>query len=239
LYFSRRIYGLSGLGTFLLILKDPSFIKQVTIKGSDSFINRSKVGDKMLGRALLFLRDHEWKEIRLMLTPIYTSFKLKIMYELLLENMEEFTKLYTKKAKAKGDEIEIETHDVYGRTVTDAIATTALGFTSDCVKNKDSKIFEMANAIHDDFTSIKAAMAFTFYKIFSFFGLQIFRKNIHDYFTSKILSEVHRRREGKNIRSDVIQMLIQAKEGKLKLEIENDDELNYTETKVKKNYKLV
>lgn len=69
--------------------------------------------------------------------------------------------------------------------------------------------------------------------LFQFLGLQVFRKSIHEFFETNIMGEINRRHEGKIVRPDVIQLLVQAKEGQLKMEEEDVADLSYTETKIK------
>lgn len=220
-------------------MKDPSLIKQVLIKDFENFVNRERnennlIGDKYLGRSVLMLRDQKWKDMRTMLSPIYTSSKIKYMYELLTECTESFLRFHEDKAKSAGDKIEIETHDFFARITADGIATTALGFKGDCVENENSKIFEIAEEMEVDFTNPKTTMLLgLFPRIFELLGLQLFRKSVHDFFGENVLNEIQRRRDGKITRPDVIQLLLQAKEGQLKLESGDAEELSYTENKAK------
>ena len=210
------------------------------IKDFDIFVNRDRIennliGDKYLGRSLLMLRDQKWKETRTMLSPIYTSSKLKYMYTLLTECVEDFIKFYEEKTKQNGNLMEIETHDIYARITADGISTTALGFKGDCVRNKDSKIYEIADAMEADFTNPKKALVLgLFPKVFELLGMQLFRKSIHDFFEANVLGEIRRRQEGKITRPDVIQLLVQAKEGQLKMESGDAEELSYTDSKINK-----
>lgn len=143
--FINRIVGFYGIfGQNFLVVRDPEFVKRISIKDFDAFVNRDgneKDIDKLISKSVLFLRDQKWKEMRSMLSPIYTSSKIKNMYGLLIECMDEFIKKYEDKARANGNKIEIETHEAFARVTADGIATTALGFKGDCVTNKDSKIF--------------------------------------------------------------------------------------------------
>ena len=160
---------------------------------------------------------------------------MKHMYGLLTECMDEFIDIYEEKAKANGNQIDIETHDVFARTTADGIVTTALGFKGDCLKNKDSEIYKIADSLEEDFTNpTTVTINFTFPRLFKLLGMQMYRKSIHDFFLVDVINEIKRRREGKIIRNDVIQLLVQAKEGQLKLETGDAEELSDTEAKVKK-----
>lgn len=149
--------------------------------------------------------------------------------------MEDFIKLYEDKARVGGGSHEIETHDVFARITADGISTTALGFKGDCVENKESKIYEIADAVEEDFTNpTTLTVTFMAPTLFKLLNWQIFRKSVHEFFETTVLSEIKRRQDGKINRSDVIQLLVQAKDGQLKMESGDAEELSYTEAKVKK-----
>lgn len=210
------------------------------IKEFDTFVNRDRhednlIGDKYLGRSVLMLRDQKWRDMRSTLSPLYTSSKMKYMYGLLTECVDDFIKFHVDKASENSNEVEIETHDVFARITADGISTTALGFKGDCVRNKDSKIYEIAQQIEADFSNPTTKTILSISpKLFKLLGKQIFRPSIHDFFETNVLAEIQRRRDEKVSRPDVIQMLLQAKKGQLKLESGDAEELSYTESKVKK-----
>lgn len=68
-----------------LVCGHPEAVKQVTIKHFDSFTNRRRPMTwlSIRYRALTYMRDDEWKQMRCMLAPIFTSQKLKKMFELM------------------------------------------------------------------------------------------------------------------------------------------------------------
>jgi cytochrome P450 family 9 len=225
------------------MIADPDLIKKIMIRDFDHFVNRDAnennlIGDKYFGRSVLQLRDHKWKEMRQLLSPIYTTSKLKMMFNLMLESAEEFSNNLKEKSKMNNDVIEIDTRDVFARVTADGIATTALGFKGDCITNKNSQMFQIAADIGSDFANAGKMMLLYFLpKIYGFLGLQQFRKSIHDFFEKNILDEMKRRREEKISRPDVIQMLVQAKEGQLKHEKGDEvEEISVESTsKIKKN----
>jgi cytochrome P450 family 9 len=226
------------MGKPALIVKDPNFIKKITIKDFDHFVNRDANydvdTDRLLSKSVLVLRDQKWRDMRTMLSPIYTSAKMKYMYGLLTECFDEFLSVHVENAKANGNVTEIETHDVFARITADGISTTALGFKGDCVKNKDSEIYKIADDLETDFTNpTTVTLNFTFPWLFKLLNLQIFRKSIHDFFLTNVVNEIQRRRDGKITRPDVIQLLVQAKEGQLKVEAGEEDEISVSDSQSK------
>ena len=203
------------------------------------FVNRLDLHDvevdKLGSKTLVLIQDQKWKDMRATLTPIYTSSKLKYMFGLLTECTDNFISIYEKKAKENGSKVEIETHDTFGRINADGIATTALGFKGDCVENKDSEMYKIAKDLDEDFSNpLNFTLCIIFPKIYEWFRMQVFRKSVQDFFFVNVSKEIKRRREGKIIRPDVIQLLLQVKDGELELEDGDVEDFSTTEFKAKK-----
>ena len=186
-------------GSYTLVISDPTLIKQILVKDFDYFINRDpgdeNETDKLLSKSVLELRDEKWKEMRTTLSPVFTSSKLKLMYNLLLDCATDFISFYEDKALKANGQVVIETHDVFARITADGIATTALGFKGDCVRNQKSKIYEIADAIEKDFTNpTTAILVNTVPGLFKLFGKQILRNSVHEFFETNVLAEIQRRR---------------------------------------------
>lgn len=206
------------------------------IKDFDFFVNRDLVDpnkvDKLLGKSILMLRDKKWKKMRTALSPVFTSSKLKQMFGLLQNCMTDFITRYEKKALESQGRIVIDTHEVFARVTADGIATTALGFEGDCIKNEKSEIFKIAKDMESDFTNPNALILLNLFpNLCKFFGIQIFRKSIHKFFELNVLNEIQRRQKLNVKRNDVIDLLIQAKTGKLKKNsADEDNEVNDEES---------
>jgi cytochrome P450 family 9 len=202
---------------YAIVLTDPKLIKQVTIKDFDHFVNRDRMEnateiDKYLGRSVLMLRDQKWRDMRSMLSPIYTSSKMKQMFELLVESSEEFIDFFAKKAAENDGQIEIDAHKVFAQIAADGIATTALGFKGDCVLNENSKMFEIVNDMDEDFTRPKHGIIFAMFpKLWKLFGKQLFRRSIHEFFERNVIGEMHRRVKENVVKPDVLQLLLEVR----------------------------
>lgn len=235
-----RVFGFYNLfGEYTIMIKDPALVKKVLVKDFEHFVNRDPIEqndtDRLLSKSVLMLRDQKWKEMRATISPIYTSSKLKTMFGMLAETVNDFINFYEEKAAKHQGKIDIETHDVFARITADGIATTGLGFAGDCVRNEDSEIFKIAEAMEADFTNpTTGILVNTIPGLFKLIGKQVFRKSVHAFFETNVLGEIQRRKQQNIHRSDVIQMLIEANDGKLKLETGDEVDANYVNTKVKK-----
>lgn len=188
--------------------------------------------DKVLDRTLFALHNKEWRDMRTTLSPIFTSSKMKMMFELLSLHANDFVDFYEDRAK-KGERLIVEVLDVFARFTADGISTSALGFQADCVRNKESDIFKIVKKMLHEFAgpygSFKMLLSFALPKIYSILGLQIMSKEIHDFFR-RVVIDTMIERDRKNIsRPDVIQLLLQAKKGQFQHDKDqnvNDKELS-------------
>lgn len=76
-----------------LILRDPELIRDVFIKDFSNFSNKILTGNStdVFGGSNLFLATNPpWKHIRQKMTPVLSTGKLKIMFNLMLEICEDF-----------------------------------------------------------------------------------------------------------------------------------------------------
>lgn len=160
---------------------------------------------------------------------------MKNMFHHITSCGQDLAEFFEETLKREG-RIVVESKDIFGRFTAESIATTALGFKGNCIKDKDSKIYELARHIDEDFTGpgglIKMLMGQVIPKFMRYFDIKIFRQSTHDFFKKFVTDEIARReREGITTAMDVIQLLIQAKNGQLK---GTDDDGN--EIKVQKKF---
>jgi cytochrome P450 family 9 len=203
----------------MLVKANPDLIKQIAVKDSEYFTNR---GPKMLteideitGRSLMLTHDQEWKDMRNILNPIYTSAKLKQIFYELSDCVFDFAKCYEERAKENGGLVIMETHSSMARVTADGIARTALGFQSDSTRDENCEVFEMAKNIDESFgSSIRGLIFFTFPKLFKFLGLQLFSTKVQKWFQKNVLYEMARRERLNIQKADAIHQLLQAKKDK-------------------------
>lgn len=182
-------------------------------------------GDRIFHRSLFGLCDKEWKDMRSTLSPIFTSSKMKMMFGLLTDHARDFVSFFEEKAK-KEDDIVIDAKDTFSRFTADGISTSVLGFEADCVRNKESEIFRLANKLFHDFFgtlgAFKTVVASVIPTIYNMLGIQIMSKEIYN-FLNKVVVDTMNERDRKNIsRPDVIQLMLQLKKGQSLQDKEND-----------------
>ena len=70
------------------MIRDPEIVKQITIKDFDFFVNHDRNFneeiDKLMAKMLVLMVDDEWRNMRNILSPIFTSSKMKMMFGFVL-----------------------------------------------------------------------------------------------------------------------------------------------------------
>ena len=149
----------------MLVLRDPEVIKTVLVKDFDSFFSRGfKINEKMepLSGHLFFLSGPKWRNLRMKLTPTFTSGKMKMMFPTLVETGKELQD-YLKKPAGHKETIEIK--DILARYSTDIIASCAFGIECNCLKDPNAEFRNWGKKIFD--SSLKKRIQRTIAATFS------------------------------------------------------------------------
>ncbi|XP_046753219.1 cytochrome P450 9e2-like [Diprion similis] len=148
LYNVKRDVKYVGIFDFVnpvVMLRDPELIKSMTIKNFDNFQDHrnfiDEVLDPLLAKNLFFLQGERWRDMRSLLSPAFTSSKMKLMFKLVSQCGGDLADYLI--AKASLEPIEIEMKDVFTRYTNDVIATSAFGITVDSLKDRNNEFYAM------------------------------------------------------------------------------------------------
>lgn len=174
--------------------------------------------DRLFGKTLFGMHGQKWKDMRTTLSPMFTSSKMRNSFGLLSNHAQDFIKHFEKKAGSDGTN-DINVLEIFSRFTADGIATAALGFEGDCVKNENSFVYQMVKNILRDFTGPIGALKFmfgiTFPKLYASLNIQLTSQNTVNFF-KRVVIDVMEERDRNNItRPDIIQMMLQVKKGQL------------------------
>ncbi|VEN39385.1 unnamed protein product [Callosobruchus maculatus] len=151
--------------------------------------------------------------MRSILSPCFTSSKMKAMFPLMTGCAERFTQHLL---SLKQDQIRLEMKETFTRYATDVIASTAFGIEVDSMKQPDNPFYLMG----------KRATTFDYWKTMRFFMnvlvpkvCQIFRIRILDdetmsFFVNLVEDTIRMREEKGIVRPDMIHLMMEARKGK-------------------------
>lgn len=144
----EKVVGMFGIfGNPGLLIRDLDLIKNVMIRDFSSFTDRGfphfEKYDPLTGH-LFFLSGKRWRNLRIKLTPTFTSGKMKMMFPTLLKCGEDLKDYLEKTAEVEGA---IEVKEIMSRFTMDVIASCAFGLDLRCFKNPNSEFKNMGNAL--------------------------------------------------------------------------------------------
>ncbi|XP_053995329.1 cytochrome P450 9e2-like [Hylaeus anthracinus] len=197
-----------------IVLRDPDLIASITIKNFDNFTDHDSFTDEkvepLLGRNLVALKGDRWREMRKVLRPAFTSSKMKIMFNLIVDCADNFTKHIAKQSK-QGKVFDLK--DSFGRYTNDVIATTSFGITVDSMENPENEFFMFAKQIVQAFSTqmLKVMVIRNFSRLARFLGLKLFSDETRRYFTNVVAETIKTRKEKGIYRPDMIQLMIESR----------------------------
>ncbi|KAF2882934.1 hypothetical protein ILUMI_23239 [Ignelater luminosus] len=172
-----------------------------------SYSNEEK--DPLTGH-LFALRGQRWKNLRVKLTPTFTSGKMKMMFQTLIDcsdNLVNFMDALSEREEP------MEVKEVVGRFTTDIIGTCAFGIECNSLKNPNSefrrygkKVFEISFI-----DSLKRVLFQTAPQVLDFLKIPIFNPSITEFFIGVVKDTVDYRERNNIIRNDFMHLLIQLK----------------------------
>ncbi|XP_038209648.1 cytochrome P450 9e2-like [Zerene cesonia] len=141
--FKKTGYGGVFLGRQpVLYITDPELIKAVTIRDFENFVDRYSLPSNeplYFKRNLLNLKSGEWKGVRSIITPSFSSLRLKHMLHLIKNCSDQMVGLLN-----QFDNSEIEMKETMGRFTLEVIGACAFGIKSDSLTDENARFVKVA-----------------------------------------------------------------------------------------------
>ena len=131
----------------MIVTEDLEILKSVMVKNFDNFINRMYAPPllrKEKVRGLLFLRDEAWRRVRRILTPTFSSKKLKMMSPLIQESCE---RLKNKMAAVSDTGSNVDVWEWFGLFTMEVILATAFSRDVSLDGGKENPLIRAAASI--------------------------------------------------------------------------------------------
>lgn len=122
------------------------------IKDFHHFVNHrgfpTDIGENLLNRSVVVMENDKWRDMRSTLSPAFTGSKMRQMFQLMLQTIDE-AMLYlrdlqkdTSSASVRGFELDVK--DFSSRLTNDIIASTAFGLRVNSFRDKDNEFYVKA-----------------------------------------------------------------------------------------------
>lgn len=222
--FLRDIYnfgkGLPFVGFYLfdkpaLLLRSPEIIKNVLVKDFNSFADRyvsASDVDTLGSNNLFVLRNPSWKLVRTKLSPIFTSGKLKKMFELMLEinaDLEEHIGTLIREGKNHA----VDMKELSAMYTTDLIGTTAFGLKVNSLNDPQAEFRKSGKNIFT-YTARRNLEFFVLFftpKWVKHLGFRFFTPSSTRFFRESFWETITERMKSGIKRYDLIDLLIELK----------------------------
>lgn len=232
-YKSQKFYGTFNLRTPILTIADPDLIKQIGVKDFASFPNHRTFIEPedhvLLATSIFFLKDQKWKDMRTTLSPAFTGNKLRQMLTLISKCCRNGCD-YLREKTSKDDGVDLDINEFFIRYTVDVMATTAFGVEINSLKDVDNDFYRIAQQVTPVslWATIRIFLCLSCRKLMRFLKVSMVDDSILDYFKKLVLNTINFRLEKGIVRHDMINLLMQAREGYTELKIsENDSNLEH------------
>jgi len=225
-----KVSGLFEFSTPTFFIRDPKLLKKLTVKDFDSFLDhKSFIGedvDPLFGRALFSLQGQKWRDMRATLSPAFTGSKMRQMFEFVSSVGQQVAQTMHDQIKNGGENC-FEFKDLARKFTVDVIATCAFGIEVNSFQNPTNDFHRIAGKVAN-FSSLLTTLKFAGYfavpKLMRALKIKFFDEETTEFFQKAINETMKVREQQGIIRHDMINLLIQAKKGKLTHEKENENE---------------
>ena len=216
LYSNAKYFGFFDLMNPVIVLRDLELIKSIGVKNFDSFPNhRNVIGesiDPLFNKNLFFLTGEKWHNTRSLLSPAFTSSKMKTMYKLISQCAIDFTDYLVE--DLSNNKVR-EMKDIFCKYSNDVIATCAFGISVNSMKDPQNEFYSVGK----EATNV-AKMMFKFFLMRQFpwlvrlLNIRFIPTRCAKFFTNIVKSTIALRDEKGISRPDMLQLMMEARGNK-------------------------
>ncbi|XP_070504645.1 probable cytochrome P450 9f2 [Chironomus tepperi] len=209
-----RIVGFFNFNRPQLIICDTKIVRKILFENLDHFVNHV---DQFSAQSLGSLNYHQWNEIKNSLDVIFDDIGMKQMFELMLKSTDEMIE-YLNYKDGIDEEFIIDIKDLSKKFCVNSLASCLGIHKVNCFRNKNDKIFKIAEKISKNFGFIghlKSLISSVFPNFYKAMNIQLVDSQTKEFFNQAVIEEMKVRQVKKFTRPDMIQLLLEAKNGQL------------------------
>ncbi|XP_055890410.1 cytochrome P450 3A24-like [Biomphalaria glabrata] len=207
-----------------LVTRDLSILKEIMVKDFNNFTDRpiSLNTRSLVKKGVFFLKGQDWRRVRHIITPSFSSGKLKTIFKTVEEKATVLTKVF--EDFARKDEL-LPIKYVTGQYTSEIIARTAFGISSECLGKEDDEFTQYSKKLFK-FQDSRFTLLLPFFQRFpwiqtllvKFMGVHAFdgvARDADQYLDCVLRKSLAERLEaeqkGQRLPSDLLQSFINAK----------------------------
>ncbi|CAG2103506.1 unnamed protein product [Medioppia subpectinata] len=207
-----KVYGgFFGTRPFLMI-SDPKLVKEIMIKDFHLFADRDDMitGDSLNDRSLFNLKGDEWKNMRSIISPTFSSGKMRSMHPIISNCVKNLEKQF--ETSVRNGKQEIELKKMMSNLTMDVISQCAFGTELDIYGGKTSDFITYAQKIVQPSFRLWFVflMVVSFPKFIQWTGMSLQDPGASTFFRAAIRSIISRRKSDKTKQRDYLQLILNA-----------------------------
>ncbi|CAF1403819.1 unnamed protein product [Adineta ricciae] len=230
-----KIIGVYEGNAPVVLLSDPDLLRKVLIKDSHTFMNRRPFDGAagILEHSLIALKDEHWKSVRSIISPAFSTAKLKSIFGL----MNEVSEIYKKRLLEYADKQEtFDIKQLNGEFTLDNITTCLFGVETNSLSNENVVLIKYLKKFFAfSLANLFLIVLFISPRLAKFLGekgFSILPRDSVEYTTNILNQILDRRRQRVERRNDFIQMMIDHEE-----DVKNETEDQHAEEHQRKTTK--
>ncbi|XP_033729106.1 cytochrome P450 3A29-like [Pecten maximus] len=197
-----------------ITVKDPEILKAVLIKDFSHFSSRKLLdtSPSPLDKGIFFLKDTDWKRVRSIMNPTFSSVKLRMMTDDINKCARNLADNLLK-CTERDESIAIK--DYYGAFTMDVISMTAFGLDVDSQTNFDNelighmkKIFNNASVPIPVFLS--AIFGDWMQQLLKYLKICFYPRDSMEFFDREVRVMIEERKRNPSNRTDLLQLMLNA-----------------------------
>lgn len=217
------------------VVRCPEIIKRIGIKDFDYFQDHRSFADaktdEIWGNNLFQMKGENWRQMRTTLSPAFTGSKMRQMFELILESADGVAS-HLLKCSSDGKRVNLEMEDFFSRITNDVIATCAFGIKIDSLAEPKNEFYVNGKKLLN-FSGMKKNIKRIIMSKMPPLARALKLKVIEGFFADsfkKIILETMEIRKNRDIfRPDMINILMQVRNGSFELSQTDEKTSNDTE----------
>ncbi|CAL1289564.1 unnamed protein product [Larinioides sclopetarius] len=216
------LYGYFEGSRPVVSIADLKLVREVVVKEFASFADRRDFlsGNVVIDSMLFALRGEAWKRVRSIVSPTFTTGKIRKMVSIIKECSETLTDNF-RKATKRGKSC--DTKEFYGAFSLDVIASSAFSTKLDSHKDPKNRFVQSAKIAFSSDFSFRFAIYQLFPRLAKLFGISVISPEPMSFFKEVTLQIIEQRKKTGQTRNDFLQLLMDtAKEVAQDQKWEND-----------------
>lgn len=204
------------IGIYLLfrpaiLIRDASLMKRILTTDFNHFHDRGiycNPENDPFSENLFAMTGSRWRNLRMNLTPSFTSGRLKGMMSTITDEAD-ILQTHLKPFAADGKIMEMK--EIVSRYTLNVIASVIFGVKADCIRNPDDKFRTIEKELRQQglINGLKAVAVFLCPKVLEFFKMASFPPTLHKFMIDIVTQQIHNRESHEITRKDFIQFLIE------------------------------